>query len=79
VVRSCPGNHPFGNTGMWYGDMSARNMTCAAARRLLARGSYRHPVAVVPGFSCKHIGNYGDGGIFRCVSGRRAIRFSAGG
>lgn len=80
TVRSCPGNHPLGGSGpIWYGDLSVRNLSCSTGHSLLRRASYRYPLPVVAGFTCRQVGTYGDGAIYRCVSEARAIRFSAGG
>ena len=79
VVRSCQGNHRLGNTGVWYGDLSVRNMTCRRGRRFVHGARLSNGGVVVAGWSCRLIGYYGDGGIFRCTRDRRAMRFSAGG
>ena len=80
VVKDCSGNRPYGNTGAWYGDLSVRNITCRSARTLLRSARFtRRGKARVRGFSCSQIGTYGDGGIFRCTRGGKAMRFSAGG
>jgi hypothetical protein len=79
TVRSCPGNRPLGNTGVWYGDLSVRNMSCRRGRRVLRRARLRNGRILVSGWRCRLIGYYRDGGIFRCTRDRRAMRFSAGG
>lgn len=80
TVVTCGGNHPLANTGVWYGDMSVRNMSCRRGRRLLAKGSLTRRGRIrIPRYDCKLIGYYGDGGNYRCTRGRYALRFSAGG
>jgi hypothetical protein len=80
VVRSCPGNHRLPNTPVWYGDLSVRNMTCRRGRQSLHGARLTNSGHVgVAGWSCRLIGHYYDGGIFRCTRARRAMRFSAGG
>ena len=69
----------FGSTGASYGDVSVRNVTCRTAIRLLDRGRLVDGRVRVRGYRCRLIGTYGDGGIYRCTAGGRAIRFSAGG
>ena len=79
VVRDCPGNRPLARTGAWYGDLSVRNMSCRRARRALGTARFRGRRIVIRGWSCKTIGYYQDGGIFRCTQYSDAMRFSAGG
>ena len=77
TVRSCVGNRPLGDTGMWYGDLSVRNIRCWRGHRLLRSADYDGDMRIA-GWRCSLIGT-SDGGIFRCTRGDRAIRFSAGG
>ncbi len=80
VVRSCSGNYRFGDTDIWYGDLSVRNMTCRRGKIIIKRNGYlKHGKAKVAGWRCRLIGYYGDGGIYRCTRGDTAMRFSAGG
>lgn len=81
VVRDCPQGEGrmFGNTGAYYGDLSVRNITCATGLRLMRTGRFVNGKARIRGYRCSTIGTYGDGGIFRCTAGRRALRFKAGG
>lgn len=79
VVKDCAGNRPLGQTGAWYGDLSVRNMTCRRAHRLLRTARLVDGNVRVRRFSCRLIGTYGDGGIYRCTRGGKAMRFSAGG
>jgi hypothetical protein len=79
TVRDCPGNRRLGHTIVYYGDLSVRNMACASGRRALRRARLRNGGVAVPGWSCRMIGTYSDGGIFRCTRGGKAMRFKAGG
>jgi hypothetical protein len=79
AVRDCSGNRPLGQTGAWYGDMSVRNLSCHRAQRALRGAWFSQGGVRVRGWSCYQIGTYGDGVIFRCVRGSKAMRFSAGG
>ncbi len=79
TVRSCSGNYPLGSTALWYGDLSVRNVTCRKGKRLLRSADYRGGNVRIRNWRCSLIGYYGDGGIYRCTNGGKAIRFSAGG
>ena len=79
VVRDCSGNRKLGRTGVYYGDLSVRNISCRGAYRRLRSARLGSSGVVVPGWSCRQIGTYGDGGIYRCTRSRYAMRFSAGG
>lgn len=80
TVVDCAGNRPLADTGIWYGDLSVRNMSCRRGRRLLSQASLTSRGGVrVPRYRCRLIGHYGDGGIFRCTRMQYALRFSAGG
>lgn len=79
IVHSCPGNRKLGDTGVYYGGLSVRNMSCRRGRELLRDATLRNGGVRVPGYKCRQIGTYGDGGIYRCTHKRYALRFSAGG
>ena len=80
TVVSCPGNRRLGTTFVYYGDLSVRNMSCRRGRRLLRAARLTRSGGVrIERYRCRLIGTYGDGGIFRCVRGRYALRFKAGG
>jgi hypothetical protein len=79
TVASCPGNRELGNTGVYYGDLSVRNLSCRQGRRLLRTATLRSGGVRIRGYKCRLIGTYGDGGIYRCTRKHYALRFSAGG
>lgn len=80
TVRDCPGNRKLGDTGVYYGDLSVRNMTCGLGRNLLRRATLSDSgTPRIPGYRCRLIGTYPDGGIYRCTRKSRALRFEAGG
>lgn len=79
AVRTCPGNRELGDTGVYYGNLSVRNISCRQGRRLLQDASLRNGGIRIRRYRCRLIGTYGDGGIYRCTRKHHALRFSAGG
>lgn len=76
AVRDCPTSR----AGIY--DVSARNMSCRGALRRIARARYVGPSSLsarVPGWRCMTVSTYEEGATFRCVRGRRAFRWTAGG
>ena len=62
--------------------VSARNMSCSSALRLLRHVRYiglGATTARLSGWSCKTTGSYGEGATFRCRSHTKVVRWTAGG
>ena len=59
-------------------DMSVRNMSCAAARKAIRRGTLTGTKQGLrtPGFSCSVISGIPISGVIRCVRGSKAFRFT---
>ena len=59
---------------------SARNMSCAAARRDIRRyrGAIRYRFRTPGGFTCTRVSSMALGGQWRCVRASRAYRFEFG-
>ena len=77
AVRDCRAHRP----GLY--DVSARNMSCKRALRLIDTARYDNngpdEGAHVRGWRCVQISEYSEGGTFRCSRGRKAFRWTAGG
>lgn len=76
AVRDCPTSRP----GIY--DVSARNMACRTALRKIRQARYvgrNSTTARVSGWSCMTVSTYEEGATFRCISGGRAFRWTAGG
>ena len=59
-------------------DMSVRNMSCAAARKAIRRGTLTGTKQGLrtAGFSCSVISGIPISGVIRCVRGSKAFRFT---
>jgi hypothetical protein len=75
-ARDCPTNR-----GGIY-QVSARNMSCSSALRLISRVHYiglGATTARLNGWSCKTTGSYVEGATFRCKRHTKVFTWTAGG
>jgi hypothetical protein len=75
-ARDCPTTRG----GIYH--VSARNMSCSSALRLISHVHYIGLGATNPrlnGWSCKTTGSYAEGARFRCIRYIKVFRWTAGG
>jgi hypothetical protein len=75
-ARDCPTTRG----GIYH--VSARNMSCSSALRLISHVHYIGLGATTPrlnGWSCKTTGSYAEGATFRCIRHIKVFRWTAGG
>jgi hypothetical protein len=63
--------------GVWH--VSARNMTCRRAIRLIYRVRYVRNAPRLRGWRCRTIAQHGEDATQRCARGSRAFRWGTGG
>ncbi len=75
-ARRCPGEvNAAGGIGF---DIRVRHGSCRVAKRAIRRSRYKRDRLVSPGWRCRSVGGYYDGGFFRCNRHRTTIQFGAG-